>query len=177
MGREQLQGQQLRQWVGKAEKLIERRLKAARSHADGSLLVDANDSLDELREDLQALLIAARSSFYKESFPAQWSILDPEIVDPERGPTEEGLEAATSEPILNSDQASDLAVAVERARRELMLSSGAYADQILMRPVAYKNWYMTHRDSLTLAMTMALSNAQVALYEAVGRLLIRHELR
>ena len=58
-----------------------------------------------------------------------------------------------------------------------MLTSGAYAEQVLMRPVAYASWEKRHRDAITLAAQFALSNAQVALYEAVGRLLIRNELR
>jgi hypothetical protein len=170
-------GDQLKPHVDKVTLLIKRRLRAARSHADASLLVDANDALDELKEQLLASLLLARQEFYTQAFPAQWSRLDPEIVDPEKGPTEEGLEQATSFPILNSDQASDLALAVERARKELMLAAGAYAQEILMRPLAYANWERTHRDAITIAAIMALSNAQVALFQAVGRLLIKKELR
>jgi hypothetical protein len=140
-------------------------------------LADASDSLDELKGDLVDHLADARCSFYRDAFPAQWAILDPEIVDPDMGPTEDGVEIAGTAPILGEDQAGHIDAIVERARQEIMLTAGVYADAPDARMAAYKSWVIRYGESIGLTMEASLSNAQVALYEAVGRLLIRKELR
>lgn len=168
---------ELHSWVDDAARLVKRRMRDARSHANDGLMPDAEDRLTELAEGLVAHLHTARKTFYLDAFPLQRAILDPAIVDPSLEPDPNDTEAATSQPILDVDQAQQLLDLVERARRELRLTIGAHGGNQLMLPVAIAAWEQRHRDALVTASTLSLSNAQVSLYHAVGRLLIRPELR
>jgi hypothetical protein len=167
---------ELHTWTDDAALLIKRRMRDARSHAEGGYLPDAEDRLSELRDGLVAHLHTARETFYLDAWPLQRKILDPAIVA-DVGPNLDETMAAVRQPILDVDQTAELEDLVERARRELLLTVGVHAGNDLMLPIATAGWEQRHRDALTTAVTLSLSNAQVALYHAVGRLLIKPELR
>lgn len=167
---------ELHTWTDAAALLVKRRLRDARSHANEGLMADALERLAELTENLIDHLHTARKTFYLEAFPLQRMILDPAIVsDIEPDPDE--TEAAIHQPILDVNQTRQLVDLVDRAQRELLLTVGVHGENPLMMPVATAGWEQRHRDAITTAVTLSLSNAQVALYHAVGRLLIKPELR
>lgn len=162
-----------------AARLIERRLRDARSHAEAGIMHDAGDRLDELAESLTGHLRASRRTFYRAAWEDQVKRLDPAIVRTDVAPSDDDTEAETA-PIGGEDQASAIVDLIERARRELVLTTGIHqhkTDSNLMLPIAIGGWERRHRDALTAGMEMHLSDAQVCLYQAVGRLLVKPELR
>ena len=176
---EQEQTDQLQPWLDRVQKLVTRRVRAARSHANEGLLADADDALTELKESLTVeILTRARHEFYAAAAESQIRRLRPDIVDPETLALLDGPnEAAATQPILGVDQVAALGRLVDRAREELVLTIGATREQPLTRVSAIATWEIRHREAIVAGATAALATAQTALLQAVGRMLIKRDLR
>jgi len=164
-------------WLRRATNVVNSRIHDARSHAADGMTARASERLTELALSLRSLLETARAEFYTKAFTTQIVALDPALVIPGMGPTQEGEQAARLAPIGGVDQASTIASAVEKARRELTLASAVNYSQPSVRIAGLEQWEKRHARAINHTATMALGNSQVALFHAVGRLLVRPELR
>jgi hypothetical protein len=175
---EQARDDALRPWLVRSSSLIANRLRDARAHAEAGRAADAASRLDELATALaEDILGPAREQFYLQAFRDHRLELDPSIVDQSVAPNRSGAFAARRAPILGRDQVQELRWLLDGAWQDLQLAAVAtYADPGV-RPAVHETWEIRHRGRLKTATTAALSDAQTALHHAIGRLLIRPELR
>jgi hypothetical protein len=179
----------LRPWLVRATTAIAARLRDARAHAELGRFVDAELRLAELLLSLTStevdpstlmpigVLPRARETFYRDAWTTHRRELDPEIVDPTAGPDAKGVDAARRAPIMGADQVQELRWAIDGATNELRLAAYATYPSFGLPSAAIATWEIRHRDRLTSAASGALSDAQIALHSAVGRLMIKAELR
>jgi hypothetical protein len=131
-------------------------------------LAEAMSRLNELGEALKRHVLGpAREEFYRHAFGWAQRDLDPELLDDSLGPSAEGAEVARSVEIAGRDQARVIDKAIEEARLRLSLASAAAS---LGRGDGYELWRTKHTDGLELLVRTLLSDAQIALREAVARL-------
>jgi hypothetical protein len=162
----------LRPWRDRAARLVERRLDDARMHAAAGREATAKARLVELYGSLVRHVSDARGHFYRESFNQhQRAGLDPDIHELSVGPTHDGELAARNTPILGRPYDRDLLDLVEDADRALTSATLAGGGEFLT------NWSTTHRDRLVGRANRELSDAQMAIFEAVGEVLVKPELR
>jgi hypothetical protein len=164
-------------WLRRAQSVVSGRIHDARSHASEGMTARASERLTELSLSLRSLLETARAEFYTKAFTTQLAALHPSLVIPGMGPTAEGEQAARLAPINGVDQASTIASSIEKARRELSLAAAVTYSQPSTRMAGLEQWEKRHARNIHHTATMALGNSQVALFHAVGRLLIRPEIR
>jgi hypothetical protein len=172
----------LRPWLVRSSRLVSDRVADARSHGQAGRHLDATSRLTELRRALSStdggLLPEARTSFYRRAFHEE--SFDPTIHDDVR-PNELGEHAARYTKIGGRNQALDLRVAIEAVTSTLRaLSDAASADddgnESFWR-TSFDVWQRRTTDTLTATIHGMLSDAQMALYEAVGRVRIKPALR
>ena len=175
---DQAQLDALRPWLVRASHLIHNRLRDARAHAEAGRFDDGASRLDELAIALvEDILHPAREAFYRDSIRTHRLELDPSIVDETFAPTRAMAHTAKHFPILGIDQAADLGRLAAAATDELRLAAYANHYDAIVRAAAHQTWELRHRDRLKSATEMHLSDAQVALHNAVRVLMIRPELR
>ena len=147
--------------------LAARRLADARAHATLGDRGTAASRLAELGDVLGSYLGDARAAFYHDAFPVH---ADPAIHRTDAGPSLEGERIARTAAIAGRDQQAELLGAVGMAAAELPAAAQAGGEALTL-------WEARHRDAVTRHMRTALSDSQMALYHAVGRVLVRPELR
>jgi hypothetical protein len=160
-------------WSARAADLVRRRLRDARAHAEAARMSDAEDRLVELGADLvHEVLRPARSEFHRDGFTAALSDADPRVVDTTIRPTAESDRAAQTAPIAGRDQAKDIEAAVVEACSRLRLSANA-------EPFRgwHAGWELHHRAVLAGRIRSSLSDAQIALREAISQIVIKPEFR
>jgi hypothetical protein len=164
----------LRPWTDRAAGLIGRRIEDARQHAAVGNLPVAENRLRELYHAAAQTVSDARGHFYRSSFRAHE--IDPEIHQTGLGPTQDGEQAARNSPILGRSYDLDFRDLVEDARAALQ--SAGLAEQSSGPDAPYlENWAEEHRQRITARVAGELSNSQIAIFEAVGQILIKPELR
>jgi len=173
---------QLRPWVARATVLIWDRLADARAHAEAGRPVEAAQRLGELRRGLLddqsgkgSLLSNARAAFYRHAF--HHHPFDPAIHDPVR-PDQVGELAARFSEIGGRNQYRDLRQAIEAIgdslKRLQAVLTGPNAE---LRSEQLGSWERRERERLIGQVQMVLSDAQIALSEAVSRVRVKPELR
>ena len=179
---DQTRDDQLRPWVARATVLIWDRVADARAHAEAGRMPEAAQRLDELRRGLiddqsgrGSLLANARASFYRQAF--HHHPFDPAIHDTVR-PDQVGELAARFSEIGGRNQYQDVRQAIEDLgdglKRLAAVLNGPNAE---LRREQLSSWERRERDRLIGHMQLVLSDAQIALSEAVGRVRIKPELR
>jgi hypothetical protein len=164
----------LRPWTERAAGLVARRLDDARQHAAVGNLPTAEARLRELYGSLARHVSDARAAFYQRSFGAHE--IDPAVHQLGLGPTAEGETVARDARILGRSYDLDFRDLVEDARAALQ--SAGLAEQSSGPDAPYlENWAAEHRDRITARVAGELSNSQIAIFEAVGQILIKPELR
>ena len=162
----------LRPWVDRANGMIERRLADARLHAETGSLPTANARLSELAGSLSRHIGDARGHFYRSAFTQHRRIgLDPNVHDLTAAPTPEGEAAARDAEILGRNHFLDVLDLVSDAEAGLQSATLAGGGDHL------GNWVHEHRDRLANRVRGELSNSQIAIFEAVGQILVRPEFR
>lgn len=166
----------LRPWILRSDDLIARGIADARAHAELGRAVDAHARLDELRGGVLAIQQDARAEFYRRAFDAH---RDPDIHRTDVGPSEDGERAARDAQIGGQDLWLEAARWATAAAREL---SGAYAAARTLpdeatRTAAFSAWEARHRDAIRHWSRTALSDAQMALHNVVGHILVRPEMK
>ncbi len=175
---EQAQSDALRPWLVRATSLIANRLRDARAHAEDGRFYDATDRVDELvRALVDDVLRPAREEFYREAFRTHSLELDPDVVDPSFGLDRKGANAAKRAPILGTDQAADVRRLATAALDELRLAAYAPHADPATRRAAHETWELRHQGRLKSATVGHLSNAKVAIHNAVLHLMIKPERR
>jgi hypothetical protein len=161
----------LRPWADRAARLVERRLDDARLHAAAGSPSVAKARLVELYGSLVRHVSDARGHFYRDSFTKHRLDFDPEIHDASVAPSHDGELAARNTPILGRPYERDLLDLVEDADRALVSATLAGGGTF------FENWSTTHRDRIVSRASRELSDAQMAIFEAVGEILVKPELR
>jgi hypothetical protein len=169
----------LRPWVARASVLIWDRMADARAHAQVGRITEAGQRLDELRLGLLddqsrtgSLLSNARAAFYRAAFREEPH--DPDIHQVVR-PDPSGELAARFSPIAGRNQYQDLRAAITAAADGLHRLAAAAGPE--RRQELLEDWERRERDRLIGQTRRTLSDAQVALSEAVSRIRIKPELR
>lgn len=171
------QAEVLSRWLVRASRAVTDRVRDASAHASAGMGAKADERLTELALSLRSLLELARGEFYTKAFSTHLLTLDTSLLIPGIGPTREGEQAARLAPIKGVDQASTIASVVEKARRELALAVAATYGQSGARPGVFAAWEKRHIRSINSTTSLALGTSQVALFHAVGQLMIRPEIR
>jgi hypothetical protein len=165
-------------WLVRSSTAIARRLRDARSHAEAGRLVDAAARLDDLELELQNTVLGpAREKFFYQAFADNAAELDPSIVDPDVVPTAAGAAVAVTHPILGSDHRRAIRSHVDEARHGLKLAHHATWGNPSTATAAHATWEIRHRERIGRGMEGMLSNAQIALHNAVMHLMVRADLR
>jgi hypothetical protein len=165
-------------WSTRATDLVRRRLRDARAHAEAGRMSDAAERLDELNSALvRGVIRPARGEFYLDAHTTALSELDPRVVDPEARPSTEGAEAAKSARIGGRDQSREVKAAVDSARLGLTLAFARPTDDPSVRDAFMRNWERRHSEAIAGTTRTLLSDAQIALREAIGKIVIRPEFR
>ena len=140
----------------------------------------AAERLEELRRGLVddqtgkgSLLSNARASFYRQAFHHE--PFDPALHDPVR-PDQAGELAARFADIAGRNQYQDLRRTIEDAGTSLKRLQAVVA-QDTNKADHFDLWQNRQRDRLLAHTGTALSDAQVALSEAVSRIRVKPELR
>jgi hypothetical protein len=168
----------LRRWSVEARTHIRRRLRDARAHAEAGRSFDAAERLAELTAAIKReILEPARREFYCDGFTTALSELDPGIVDPTVQPTVAGSLAAITAPIGGRDQAKAIGSSIEAARGELRFLDVVDFDDPSTRSAAIDTWERRHSERIGQLVTTSLSDAQIALREAISQIVIKPEYR
>jgi hypothetical protein len=164
----------LRPWSDRAAGLVQQRIEDARQHAAAGNLPTAEARLSELYGSLARHGSDARAAFYRRSFGAHE--IDPEVHQIGLGPTPEGENAARNSTIFGRSYDLDFRDLVEDARAALQ--SAGLAEQSSGPDAPYLlNWAVEHGERITARALGELSNSQIAIFEAVGQILIKPEFR
>jgi hypothetical protein len=157
-------------WLCAACELIDNRI------ADASLHVSTGDAgtgtarVGELATGLNQIIRDARADFYHRSFAAHAKRgLDPRIHRTDIGPTKEGEAAARDARILGRHLPTDLGEMASKAKSLLRLAE--YGEDGLA------TWVKVHRASFRAFAERSLTDSRTAINHAVGRVLIKPELR
>jgi hypothetical protein len=162
----------LRPEAERAAGIVARRLADAKTHAAAGNLPTANRRLAELTEAVTRHIGDTRVHFYRAAFAQHRRAgLDPEIHDTTLVPTFEGEAGARKTPVLGRNFVADILDQVADAQGGLQSAVLAGGGDYL------EAWESEHRDRLTGRATSELSNSQIAIYEAVGQILVRPEFR
>jgi len=164
-----------------ADALIGHRLADARAHAERGDLPTAKDRLGELKRALLAAHGDARGHFYRRSFALHRKAgLDPAVHQVELQPTAEGESAARNAKIFQRDLALDIDDLVNDSAASLTSTMLAANDPRTIGHVRgniFGNWQAEQHRALDGHSRRELSTAQIAIHEAIARILIRPELR
>jgi hypothetical protein len=161
----------LRPWLVRSAHAISSRLRDARAHAEAGRPIDAHDRLQELHRSTVATLRDARSRFYDDAFRAHrhvHSLLTP---------TQEGRLTAQSAKIAGYNHEHEIRQAMDHAGEQLHLATVARDLDPLRRSTPLEIWEGHHRDKLTNHLRGILSDAQIALHNAIGHLIAEHASR
>jgi hypothetical protein len=162
----------LRPTLDRAAGLVERRIADARQHAAAGSLSTATARLRELTGSLTRHVSDSRASFYRQSFARHARAgLDPDVHQVGMGPTPEGEAAVRNATIMNRDIAFDLVDMVSDAEAALQSAALAGGGEYL------DGWAATTRDRIAARVRTELSDSQMAIYSAVGDILVKPELR
>ncbi len=162
----------LRPEADRAAGIVARRLADAKTHAAVGNLPTANRRLAELTEAVTRHIGDTRAHFYRSAFAQHRRAgLDPAIHDVDLVPTFEGEAVVRQTPVLGRNYVADFLDQVADAQAGLQSAVLAGGGDWL------ENWETTHRESLTARATSELSNSQIAIFEAVGQILVKPEFR
>jgi hypothetical protein len=165
----------LRPCAARAAGLIARRIDDASQHAAAGKLSTAEQRLSELHGSLARHISDARPSFFRQAF-RQHQPLDPAVHQTSLAPTAEAEAAARDARILGRSYDLDFRDLVEDARAALQ--SVALAKQSSGPDAPYlEQWAAEHGQRITARAQSELSNSQIAIFEAVGQILIKPEFR
>jgi len=164
----------LRPWTNRAAAVIERRIADARVHAAAGELPTAVRRLAELHGSLTQHVSDGRAAFYRQAF--RQHPIDPDVHQLGLGPDHHGELAARSAQILGRHYRDELLDLVSEAQASL--TSAALADETGLHDGSFlASWQQQHRNRLAAVTAAQLSNAQIAIFEAVGQILVKPELR
>ena len=162
----------LRPSLDRAAGMVERRIADAKQHAAAGSLPVATTRLRGPTHSLGRHVSDARASIYRHSFADHARAgLDPAVHDVSMGPTAEGEAAARRATMLGSNIVFELVDIVSDAEAGLQSATLAGGGEFL------ESWATETRDRLDSRVRSELSNSQIAIFGAVGTILIKPELR
>ncbi len=162
----------LRPEADRAAGIVARRLADAKTHAAAGNLPTANRRLAELTESLSRHVADTRGHFYRAAFAQhRRNGLDPAIHQVDLTPDPEGEAVVRKTPVLGRNYVADFLDIVADAEAGLQAAVLAGGGDYL------EAWEAEHSDRLTGRATAELSNSQIAIFEAVGQILVKPEFR
>jgi hypothetical protein len=161
----------LRPWLARSAHAIASRLRDARAHAEAGRPIDAHDRLEELHRSSVATLRDARGKFYDDAFRHHRS------PDSALTPTQEGRITAQSAKISGYNHEHEIRAAIDHTAEQLHLATVARQLDPVRRSTPFELWEQHHSQKLTSHMRGMLSDAQIALHEAIGFLIAEHARR
>ncbi len=158
------------EWTAPRRKIVERRLRDARVHGQHGEWRDAEDRLDELSNELtERSLAPAREQFFRDAFDLHRYHLPIDSRGHQLAPTTDGARDARTVRIPFGsklvDQYAEMRETVTRARRDLRTYGGVHATK-----ASFDAWEKRQTTHIGNAIAGHLSDAQIAIYEAVGAL-------
>lgn len=161
-------------WMSEACQLIEHRIADALLHATAGDLGAATGRLTELAASLNRVIRDARADFYHRSFAAHIARgLDPRIHRTDVAPTAEGEAAARDARILGRHVGDDVGKMASEAKSLLRLTAGRGDSD----NDALATWQKVESASFRAFAQRSLTDSRTAIHHAVGRVLIKPELR
>jgi hypothetical protein len=164
-----------------ADALVGWRLADARAHAERGDLPAARERLGELRGALGQKLREARVSFYRGAFSHYRADgLDPAVHDMGLQPTPEGADVVRTAQIFGRDIGNDIDDLVEDTSAALTSAALAATNErtpAVGRAAVMGAWETAHRGRLVGLAKRELSDSQMAIHEAVGRMFVLPNLR
>jgi hypothetical protein len=164
-------------WQKRAQGAVDAAVADAKAHALNGDMKLANDRLGRLGGGLKTLVQSARSEFYIKAFRTHRLMMDPEILIPGIGPTEEGNLAAQRALIKGKDHGAQVDEVIARAQHGLALAYRATQAKPKELRQHAERWHSQHKEAIGRVASQALSTSQVAIFHAVGKMMIRPELR
>ena len=114
----------------------------------------------------------ARADFYHRAFGQHARAgLDPDIHQIGVGPTHDGEMAARNAIVLGAPYQREVRDLVEDAKAGLQSAALASGGDYLL------NWALEHRERINGRIRRELSTSQIAIFEAVGQILVKTEVR
>jgi hypothetical protein len=152
--------------------MVSRRLADAQAHAAAGNHDTAKARVDELGTALYNHISDGRAAFYRAAFAQHARAgLDADIHQIGIGPTPEGEQAARRATVLgvsHADQIVDVTRDADAALDTAILAGGGdWLD----------GWRSDYAEQFGSIARSALSDSQIAIYEAVGQILVKPELR
>jgi hypothetical protein len=165
----------LRPWHERAMNIIWNRIEDAWTHAAAGQIPTAGRRLTELLGSLAQHVSDGKASFYRQAFQQHTRAgLDPDVHQLGLGPDHHGEQAARQTAILGWKHTDELLDVISDAQASLTLA--ALAEQSGGGPFL-QSWADQQRDRLAGLTARQLSDAQIAIFEAVGQILVKPELR
>jgi hypothetical protein len=168
----------LRGWLGPSSVLIWRRLEDAAARASAGRLPTAEARVLELGGELVRRIGDARGHFYWSAFDLhRRGGLDPAIHDLNVSPDRDGEQVARTARVFGRDPRIEIVDLHDDARAALQ--SAALADERpSVEPSSWlENWRTEFTNRITGTVHRMLSDSQIALFEAVGQILVKPEFR
>jgi len=164
-----------------ADALIGSRLADARAHAERGDLPRAKERLDELGRSLTGALQDARGHFYRRAFALHRQAgLDPAVHQAELQPTSEGEQVARDAKIFGRTLQLDITGLIAdsvAALTSVVLAANDPRTVAHVRGNLLGNWQGEQHRRLDGYSRRELSDAQIAIFNAVGRILVLPNLR
>lgn len=165
----------------RAMSMIAERTEEAHAFALVGNLAAATQRLARLQVSLtgpegSGLIGDARATFYRDVYRIE--PFDPELHDLDRHlPTAEAAKTARTVPIGGKDAWRELAAQLEQARGNLIAAYGQQAADAGNRRAALATWQEQTRTALQAWARRTLSDSQITIHHAVGRLRLKPEYR
>jgi hypothetical protein len=161
-----------------ARGLIHTWLEDAVQHASAGQLGRANQRVDELRVDLSRHLSDARASFYHSAFHLHRQRgLSPDTHDLSIGPHPAGEAVARGTPLFGRDLYDDLGDQLEDAKAALQSATLASGEPAAEPSTWLESWRADQAERIGGTMHRMLSDSRIAIFEAVGQILVKPEFR
>jgi hypothetical protein len=172
---------ELERRVWHANALIGSRLADARAHAERGDLPTASKRLGELGYELVGKLRSVRVDFYRRSHALHRTQgLDPAVHQVGLQPTPEGEHVVRNAKILGrslESNVTDLLDDAAAALTSVTLSADRPATPAHTAQAMWSNWETNNRKRIVGLARRELSDAQIAIHEAVGRMFVLPNLR
>src|SRR5262249_17710791 len=136
--------------------------------------------LESLLVELSRTVVAARTEFYHRAWPLHESSFDATIRRDDIGPDDEGAAVARNAQIGGRDAYQDLAAIIDSAMTALPIAANAArvpSTPAESRQAILVNWEVRPREAISRQAKTILSDSQIAIHNAVGRLMIKPELQ
>lgn len=177
----------VRPWIARARAVIAGRIKDARAHAERGDLLTARSRIAAMVKDIAGTLKTpetgiegqARAAFYRDSFSLQRRRLDPEIHNLDLAPGDEDTLAVQRHHYGGSPFYLAMQDRAETALRSMAIATAVIkpGDSGNVKKAVWDQWERNHTEQTQKRVERELKTVSIAIYETVGRLMLKPEYR